>query len=150
MHCILSKIIGLFSIYIGLFTYVSTQPLYHKWNMTQGQFLSKVQLVWTQFFFSKTSSSKQGEKIQFGQQLTHNWRKKWWIHALRAWSETQTAIFRIWNRVADIISNKNYIYIYIYIYIHTHIHTYTHKYIHKGYSINKMNFARVGNRKHCS
>ena len=35
-----------------MYVYVFTQPLCHKQDETQGQFLSKVQLVWIQFSFS--------------------------------------------------------------------------------------------------
>ena len=81
---------------------VFTQPLCHRQDVTQGQFLNGVKLVWIQCFPSWLIALTRRKKPVC---LTN-----WFMLVSRtlAWNEMQTALFRIWTLATDSISyNKN-------------------------------------------
>ena len=60
------------------------QPLHHLQDMTQGEFFSGVQLVWSESFSSHKPVAISRLKLRSAQLFTDNCReKKWilWIHA---------------------------------------------------------------------
>ena len=84
----------------------------HGQIVTQGQFLSRVKLVWRQSFpFPRLIAlSKLKNLICL---FTHSWgRTDGFMPFARALvkSEKQAALSRVWNRVADSISYDNYYY----------------------------------------
>ena len=87
------------------------QPYYCKQDVTQGLFLSEVQLVWIQFskasYFTKAKKNK--KKPQCILLFSYSWwraKRDGFIPFLRAlaWTEIQTASSKIWTWVAESIS----------------------------------------------
>ena len=63
----------------GAYLYVFTQPLHHKQNVTQDQFLAGMN---SEIFFLIGWLPYQGQRTQSAQLFSHNrWGNKRWIHA---------------------------------------------------------------------
>ena len=74
--------------------YVFTQTLCHEQDVTQGQFLSGVKLVWISF-----SLLFHWLRTQSALLFKNSWGKERWIHTF-----SQLAFSRIWTLVADFFS----------------------------------------------
>ena len=84
------------------YIYVFIQLPYHKENVTQGQFLRRVLVVWIPSF-PRLVALQSLKKISLPYYL---WREIRWFHALK-WSEMQTASTRTWTWVTNSISFDN-------------------------------------------
>ena len=76
--------------------YVVTQTLHNKQDERQGQFLNGVKLIWIHGFPSSSIGWRTKAK-----------ESSWAQTFAKMWSETQTALSRIWTRVTDTISHSD-------------------------------------------
>ena len=91
----------------GLYRYVFTQSLRQEQDLTQGQFLSKIQTVWIPNFLSLGPIAEPRLKNPVYPTIYPSLRREHIDSYLSVWSETHSASSRIWTRVSDSISNEN-------------------------------------------